>query len=299
MRPSHSMGSQLGLKPRLRRPRSRNINPLYQRHLLLTTMRVVEGQAHSNRRGLAPPARLPHTKGSSTASAKPPGDRFSSAHLAHLLEPTEDRFMRQVYDRQVATALKRGFTYTAGASDTELRALPDACVRPGRRVAVRRDVYGDVTSMIGDAGTALQAAQREGIPGSTEVTDLRVLSGYRSAREQFFIWQREYPRYYRDTQAVRRGLPGGEHGGRAVDYLADYIGLRVFCPGYSSHQYGRTVDLTYQAHQRWSAADTTATAIELWLATWCYTWLQDHAHAYGFAQRPELNEPWHWEHQAR
>ncbi|HSH61341.1 MAG TPA: M15 family metallopeptidase [Acidimicrobiales bacterium] len=206
--------------------------------------------------------------------------------------------MRRVYNRQVAMAVKAGFAYTAGVLDTELRALPGACVRPGRRVAVRRDVYGDVTCMIGDARTALKAAQREGIPGSTEVTDLRVLSGYRSAREQFFIWQREYPRYYRDTQAVRRGLPGGEHGGRAVDYLADYIGLRVFCPGYSPHQHGRTVDLTYQDHRRWSAADTTATAIELWRATWCYTWLQAHAQAYGFAQNPGLNEPWHWEHEA-
>ncbi len=67
---------------------------------------------------------------------------------------------------------------------------------------------------------------------------------------------------------------------------------------YLTNLHGRTVDLTYQDHRRWSAADTTATAIEAWRATWCYTWLQKHAHAYGFAQNPGLNEPWHWEHEA-
>lgn len=233
--------------------------------------------------------------GFSTASTKPPEDGPSSAHLQ---EPTDGQFIGRVYKRQVTMARNRGFVYTAGVPDTELRALPGACVRPGRRVAVRGDIYSDVTCMIAEAGIALEAAQREGIPASMEVADLRVLSGYRSAEEQLIIWHREYPRYYRDTQAVRRGLPGGEHGDRAVDHLADYIGLRVFSPGYSPHQHGRTVDLTYQHHGRWSAADTTATAIELWRATWCYIWLQDHAHAYGFAQNPRLDEPWHWEHQA-
>lgn len=233
----------------------------------------------------------------STSPTEPPGCRLSSADLVEMQNPAEDRFMRLVYDRQVAMATRRGCSYVDGFRDSELRVLPRSLVRPDRRVAVRRDICDDLTGMIGDARTTLVTAQRTGVPGSTVLTDLRVLSGYRSAREQFVIWAREYPKYYGDTQVVRRGLPGGEHGERAADHLANYISLRVFAPGYSPHQRGATVDLTYYQQGHWSAADTSATAIEAWRATWFYAWLRSHANRYGFAQNPGLNEPWHWEHQ--
>ncbi len=223
-------------------------------------------------------------------------DGLSSTDLAELHDPVEDRFMRVVYDRQVAKATSRRSSYVEGIPDSELEVLQDSFVRPDRRVVVRRDIYADLTGMIVDARTALVSARRTGVPGSTELRDLRVLSGYRSAREQLVIWAREYPKYYRDTEAVRRGLPGGEHGERAADHLANYIGVRVFAPGYSPHQRGGTVDLTYQQQGHWTPADTSPNAIERWRATWFYAWLHSHAHRYGFAQNPGLNEPWHWEH---
>ncbi|HEV2068931.1 MAG TPA: M15 family metallopeptidase [Acidimicrobiales bacterium] len=232
----------------------------------------------------------------STSPGESPEDQLSSTDLAELQNPVEDRFMRLVYERQLAMATRRGCSYLNGVPDSELEVLPSSLVRPDRRVAVRRDICADVTRMIVDARTALVTAQRTDVPGSTEVTDLRVLSGYRSAREQLVIWAREYPKYYQATQALRRGLPGGEHGARAADHLANYIGIRVFAPGYSPHQRGGTVDLTYRRHGHWSAADTSPTAIEAWQATWFYAWLRCHAHRYGFAHNPDLNEPWHWEY---
>lgn len=203
--------------------------------------------------------------------------------------------MRQVYARQVAIATQARCAYVAGIPDTELAALPPATVRPGRTVSVARDVFDDLTRMMRDARTALAGAKRAGVPHAQAVTDVRVLSGYRSAREQLSIWEREYAKYYRDTRASRRDLPGGEHGSDAVDYLARYINLRVFSPGYSPHQRGRTVDLTYQEGNRWSAADTSPATIDMWRSSWFFAWLRVHAPEYGFAQNLTINEPWHWE----
>ncbi|HEV2810204.1 MAG TPA: M15 family metallopeptidase [Acidimicrobiales bacterium] len=232
----------------------------------------------------------------STSPGEPAEDQLSSTDLVQLQNPIEDQFMRLVYERQLAMATRRGCSYVDGVPDGELEVLPSSLVRPGRHVVVRRNICTDVTRMIVDARIALVSARGTDVPGSTEVTDLRVLSGYRSAREQLVIWAREYLKYYRATQAVRRGLPGGEHGERAADHLADYISVRLFAPGYSPHQRGGTVDLAYQQHGHWSAADTRPTAIEGWRATWFYAWLRSRAHRYGFAQNPALNEPWHCEH---
>lgn len=206
--------------------------------------------------------------------------------------------MREVYDRQVAISTEFGLRYAGGVPATALERLPTSLVRPSRTVSVRGDVFGAVTGMMTDARTALVAAQRSGGPDSAAVTDLRVLSGYRSARDQLSIWEHEYAKYHRDTRTRRRGLPGGEHGRDAIDYLANYINRRVFCPGYSPHQQGRTVDLTYQQHRRWSAADTSAETLRMWRSSWFFGWLFLHAPRYGFEENLNIDEPWHWEYRA-
>lgn len=235
-----------------------------------------------------------------TSITPPPESQvpLSAADLASLDDHVEDRFMREVYDRQVAISTQLGLRYAAGVPATELERLPTSLVRPGRTVSVRRDVFGALTGMVTDARTALVAAQRSGAPDSAGLTDLRVLSGYRSARDQLSIWEREYAKYYRDTRIPRRALPGGEHGSDAIDYLANYINQRVFCPGYSPHQHGRTVDLTYQQHRRWSAADTSVEALRAWRSSWFFGWLSLHAPRYGFKQNSNIDEPWHWEYRA-
>lgn len=225
-----------------------------------------------------------------------PEGHLSATDLTGLANPVEDSFLRQVYDRQVAISTERGLSPAAGIRDRELEPLPTSVVQPGRTVSVRCDILGDLTGMMTDARTALASAQHRGTPESTSVTELRVLSGYRSAREQLSIWEREYAKYYRDTRVARRDLPGGEHGSDAVDYLAHYINRRVFSPGYSPHQQGGTVDLTYRQSGRWSAADTNPTAIGRWRESWFFAWLCANAARYGFAQNPDLDEPWHWEH---
>lgn len=76
----------------------------------------------------------------------------------------------------------------------------------------------------------------------------------------------------------------------------DFEMLRVAAPGYSEHQLGTTVDITGPSVDYESASASFALSPE-------YTWLEENAHAYGFAQSyPEgseyitgyIYEPWHW-----
>src|SRR5262245_54067765 len=76
--------------------------------------------------------------------------------------------------------------------------------------------------------------------------------------------------------------------------LANYFNERVHSPGYSQHQRGQTVDLTF--HQRdWIPPKTNPANIARWRSSWFFGWLSSHAWEYGFVQNPMLNEPWPWE----
>lgn len=205
-------------------------------------------------------------------------------------------FMREVYRRQVAIWTARGVAYTHEIPSRDRVSLASGDVITGRSVSVHRDIANAVRNLLRDARTALAAA------GSVGVTGLAVRSGYRSAPDQFSIWQREFPRYYRDTRTARAALPGGAHGADAAQFLAEYVNQRVFSPGYSPHQQGRTIDFSYQsatdwpsATDNWAEADSSASGITTWTASWFFGWLSSNAARYGFAQNPAINEPWHWE----
>ena len=132
-----------------------------------------------------------------------------------------------------------------------------------------------------------------------DVTDLRIRSGYRSAQSQLSIWEREFPKYLKATRKHRKTLPGGEFGADAATYLATYINERVFSPGYSPHQRGKTVDVTYEEGGKWAEADSDPAAIAVWRASWFFTWLSANAAGFDLFQNPALNEPWHWELRAK
>ncbi|HYE14413.1 MAG TPA: DUF4157 domain-containing protein [Pyrinomonadaceae bacterium] len=207
-----------------------------------------------------------------------------------------DTFMRQVYDAQVSIWTSRGAAYTHTVPSADLMTLAAGDSLPGRTIQFDRNVGNAyLLPMLAHARTALSAARAAGDPLARNVTDIRVRSGYRPATEQLSIWNRFYDQYYTDTTTQRQALAGGEHGPDAVNFLANYINQRVFSPGYSPHQQGRTVDLTYLEGTTWATAETDAPNIATWRASWLFNWLQRNAASYAFLQNPNLNEPWHWE----
>lgn len=179
-----------------------------------------------------------------------PGARIqrdiTSADLPRQRIPGLDRFMRRVYDLQVMLWTSQGVAYVAGVPNADLVAVASRDVLPGRPTQLHRVIATSVQSLLADARQDLASAQAAHEPGVQGVTDIRLRSGYRSAPEQLTVWEQNYPQYYRNTRAHRLTLSGGEHGDEAARYLADYINERVFSPGYSPHQQGQTIDLTYK-----------------------------------------------------
>lgn len=223
---------------------------------------------------------------------------LTSADLPAQSSPSRDDFMRDVYDRQVALAIAAGRSYTHSVPASELVPLSASDALPGRGVKLHKSVTTAINALLSAARGALASAKTSvpPDPAARRVDGIRVRSGYRSAPDQKSIWQREYPRYYRETSAHRNTLPGGPHGAAAVDFLAGYINVRVFSPGYSPHQTGRTVDLTYRENGIWAEASTAPADLAKWSTSWLFTWLKGNAGSHGFALNPTLNEPWHWEH---
>ncbi len=223
---------------------------------------------------------------------------LTSANLPKQSTPSRDDFMRDVYDQQVTLALAAGASYTGSVPDRDLTPLSSSDVLEERRVRVHRSVAPAITDLLSAARSALASAKGSDppTPAARRVRDIRVRSGYRSAGEQKSIWQENYSKYYRETQAQRRVLPGGPHGEAAVKSLAQYINERVHSPGYSAHQIGRTADLTYQQGSDWAEASTAPADLARWESSWLFTWLLKNAGIHGFKPNPNLNEPWHWEH---
>ena len=221
---------------------------------------------------------------------------ITSADLNALSNSGQDKFMRRVYDVQVEIWTYKGAAYVGSVPGTVLKELPAGDTLPGRRIFLHRDIIEAVQKMLKAARIALTRAKSDGVKSSQKIKGIRIRSGYRSARVQFMIWQRHYPKYYRRTRSRRRSLEGGEHGEEAARFLAGYINERVFSPGYSPHQHGKTIDLTYEEKGVWAEADTSPAGIEKWENSWLFSWLRENAHHFGFAQNPNINEPWHWEY---
>jgi hypothetical protein len=213
-------------------------------------------------------------------------------------------FMREVFRRQVAIWTGRGASYVHQIAPADLTNLSGAYVMPGRTIQVLTRIVGFVQDMLDAARADLAGVNGPG-GAAADIEALAVRSGYRAATEQFGIWRRFAPRYYRDTQAHRRTLPGGEHGAAAAQYLAEYTNQRVFSPGYSPHQQATAIDLTYKyragrapsgtENGGWAPASSEPAWINIWRHSWFFAWLWQNAPRFGFMRNPDINEPWHWE----
>lgn len=224
-------------------------------------------------------------------------NRITSADLRRQRNATLDRFMRRVYDYQVDIWRARGVSYVGSIAARERMTLSAGDVLPGRSVSLDRDVASShLLPLLAAARSDLAGARAAGVSNARNITGIRVRSGYRPAREQLGIWEREYPRYYGDFRAHHRTPPGEEFGDQAARDFAAYINERVFSPGYSPHQRARAVDLTYERNGVWATADSDPANIASWRASWLFSWLQGNAARFGFVQNPDLNEPWHWEY---
>ena len=212
--------------------------------------------------------------------------RWSSADLSSGLGGVPDVFTRRVYDLAVGIVRGQGRPYVGSVPAGDLRVV--------RGQRVHRDIVSDLTGMLTAADTALAAARSAGDPDAANESGIRVVSGYRDALRQFEIWKTEYAsRYLAQTRAARQALPGGEFSEAAAQHMAAFVAARVFPGGYSSHQEGRTVDLSITKNRVVLQALTAQVAS--WKATWFFNWLMANASRFNFAQNTSIDEPWHWE----
>ncbi|TCN41818.1 D-alanyl-D-alanine carboxypeptidase-like protein [Kribbella orskensis] len=182
-------------------------------------------------------------------------------------------FLRAVYERQV--------TLSEGAF---VDTLPKSALRT---------IEGEHRARIpaADAAIRMVAAARADLvkEGQTGVA-VGITSAYRSADEQFAIWQgkghggkRGFPHYYRITAEQRRAT-GDEHGPAAVNLLAKVMKKWIAAPGYSNHQDGLALDL--------GTAPEGKPLGKIGRRAWFHRWLVDNAERFDF--RPYTTETWHW-----
>ncbi len=188
-------------------------------------------------------------------------------------------FMRNVYNRHVRWHISRG--------DSFVDSLPGKSLGPveGRHRA-RADAAAQARELLKAARAELATTPYAGRLA------IGVNSAYRSADEQWGIWQGEFkkgnggfPFYYKETKAARRRMSGGEHGDEAAAYLAGYLAKWVAAPGYSNHQDGLALDL--------GTGEVGKGLSKLGRKAWFYQWLQENA-AKRFHFHPYDKEAWHW-----
>jgi hypothetical protein len=215
--------------------------------------------------------------------AEPSCDHIESSRLTWAGASSDQLdLMRTVYIRQV-TAACQSRSFIADVPASELAEIEGG-------VSARREAAASCRNILAAARAALAAD-----PSNPPVTGIGVLSGYRSASRQFANWNRNFPRYYRETQSDRAAAAGGEFGDAAVALLTRYISRRLAAPGFSLHNDGRAVDFSTVDRGRSLGADTSAASRTAWRSSWLFNWLSANANRYGFFQNTSIDEPWHWE----
>lgn len=197
-------------------------------------------------------------------------------------------FMRRVYNEHVRRASQRR-TFTPDVP------VSDLAVIEGNHRA-RTAAAQACRNLLADVRQALKSERAAGSTQAQSVSFIRITSAYRSASRQFRIWQRNFPRYYAETEAERQRFSGGEHGPQAVQYQARYIGRRVAAPGYSLHNNGLAIDFSTREGNHTLGASSRPVNVQRWRQSWFYQWLRANASRYGFAENISISEPWHWEY---
>lgn len=203
--------------------------------------------------------------------------------------PEQLAFMRRVYAGHVARAKSRGGRYVADIPAGEL-ARVEAKGGPRMRTAAATDCR----AMLAAARAALAVQKAAGAALANGVLWIGITSGYRSASEQFALWQKYFPRFYRETQSKRAAAPGGPHGDNAVALTVKHVGAWIAAPGYSLHNDGRAADL--KTSERGLTLGASSSHRKPWRETWFWAWLVANAAKFHFFQNTSIDEPWHWEH---
>jgi LAS superfamily LD-carboxypeptidase LdcB len=186
------------------------------------------------------------------------------------------RFMRAVYDAQVAGSKKSG-PFVADLPDDQMDWIDKA---NGHRL--RADAAAFAISMMKAAQAELVA---KNLVGSVRFA---VLSAYRPATLQFIIWQGKgrkggFPAYYKETEDARVAT-GNPHGPAAVQVLVHRIRKMVAAPGYSNHQDGTAIDF--------GTRKGPGKLLKVYEGSWFHNWLKTNAKNFNF--HPLSGEAWHW-----
>jgi hypothetical protein len=199
-------------------------------------------------------------------------------------------FMRDVYDAHVQIGKSiRSFVGDVPAADLEVVEGAARLRRPA--AAACRDL---LLAIRADLAQKKQA----GDPKAKAVSSISVGSGYRSASEQFSIWQKNFPGYYQETRTEREKLAGGVHGPKAVAFLASKISGWLASPGFSLHNNGLAIDFLTIEGNKQLALEHKKDNVSAWKVTWFWSWMTANASTYHFFQNTSIDEPWHWEYRA-
>ncbi|MCF2146268.1 M15 family metallopeptidase [Desmonostoc muscorum LEGE 12446] len=200
--------------------------------------------------------------------------------------PEQLEFMQQVYNYHVkSSAKKRPFV-------NDIPAAELAVIEGGHRAKI--SAAQSCRDLLAAARAALEQQQQAQVEQALSVKNITLISAYRSASQQFTIWQRNFPNYYRETASKRAGLSGGEHGQKAVAYLAGYISSLVAAPGYSLHNNGLAVDLG--TRDKGVNLGASKSQRQPWRQSWLFGWLTVNASQFNYYQNTSIDEPWHWEY---
>jgi pentapeptide MXKDX repeat protein len=204
------------------------------------------------------------------------GTAFPSSRLQWPGASAEQlAFMRAVYDRHVQMSRQVGASFVAD--------LPPGALGPieGGHEA-RKDAAQAARDMLAEARVALRAA------GVADKVQIGVVSAYRSASEQFGIWQGKgrtggFPYYHRKMISEGR-LRAGDLSSSAVQAMATEISGWIAAPGYSNHQDGLAIDF--------GTGEVGKDIRFIGKRAWFHKWLV--ANAARFRFHPYEREAWHW-----
>jgi hypothetical protein len=223
----------------------------------------------------------------SRESAKGAGGRrgvIPAEQLSAFGTEEQTAFKRQVYNAQMERAI-RVKAFFPGLPDEEMEV-----VEKGQKM--RKDAAQACQKLLAQARADLKQKQDEGNEFAQKVTSFSVGSAYRDPMTDFRIWDSLFQKYYNETRDKRAELDGGEHGDKAVQYLAGYISQYKAVAGFSNHSSGIAVDFVTTEGTETLGADKSQNP--RWKKSWLHNWLVEHAASFGF--QPLATEAWHWDY---
>ncbi len=210
------------------------------------------------------------------------GGRLAKEKLSRQdFTDAEYKFKQRVYEKATA---RLGDKVYGGVDKENLSSIGGKSSG-----TIRADVHGPLTSMM----SAMEAAIASGTPvDGKEVgsaTGIRVSNGYRSPETDFGLWDKYFPKYFRNTAEAREAT-GNPLGEEAAGVMVKYIANRKAPPGGSNHSNGTAVDLQMEKNGKNLGNDYDNQAE--WKKSWHLAWLKANAPSYGF--KPYEKEHWHW-----